>query len=110
MLEDHATVLGGGGVAGIAWMTSLPPGLAEAGQDVTGEDLITGTSAGATIAAQVGSGLPLDEPFARQTDPALRCRGDNGRAGPGQGGGRPACPGLPRRAQPGHPFLPPPSG
>lgn len=74
MLEEHALVLGGGGVAGIAWMTGLLTGLADAGQDVTGADLIIGTSAGATVAAQVGSGLPLEELFARQTDPALQSR------------------------------------
>jgi len=68
----QALVLGGGGVAGVAWMTGLLVGLAEAGQDVTGADLVIGTSAGATVAAQVGSGLGLDELFARQTDPALQ--------------------------------------
>ena len=46
---------GGGGVAGIAWMTGLLAGLADAGQDVTGVDLVIGTSAGATVAAQLGS-------------------------------------------------------
>jgi NTE family protein len=68
-------VLGGGGVAGIAWMTGLLAGLADAGQDVTGGvDLVIGTSAGATVAAQLGSGLSLDELFARQVDPALAAR------------------------------------
>ena len=74
MLGDQALVLGGGGVAGIAWITGLLAGLAEAGQDVTGADVIIGTSAGATVAAQVGSGLPLDDLFARQTQPALQSR------------------------------------
>jgi NTE family protein len=74
MLEDHALVLGGGGVAGIAWMTGLLAGLADAGHDVTGADLIIGTSAGAAVAAQVGSGLSLDALFARQVDPALQAR------------------------------------
>jgi NTE family protein len=74
MTEGHALVFGGGGVAGIAWMTGLLAGLAEAGQDVTGADLIVGTSAGSTVAAQVGSGLSLDDLFARQTDPALQAR------------------------------------
>lgn len=75
MVEGQALVLGGGGVAGIAWMTGLLAGLAEAGQDVTGgAELIIGTSAGATVAAQVGSGLPLDALFARQTDPAQQSR------------------------------------
>ena len=74
MLQGHALVLGGGGVAGIAWMTGLLTGLADAGQDVTGADLIIGTSAGATVTAQIGSGLPLDALFARQVDPALQAR------------------------------------
>jgi len=49
-------------------------GLAEAGQDVTGADVIVGTSAGAAVAAQVGSGLSLDALFARQVDPGLQAR------------------------------------
>jgi NTE family protein len=72
MGEGQALVLGGGGVAGIAWATGLLAGLAEAGDDVTGADLVIGTSAGSAVAAQVGSGRPLDELFARQTDPALQ--------------------------------------
>jgi NTE family protein len=74
MGEGEALVLGGGGVAGIAWMTGLLAGLADAGQDVTGADLLVGTSAGAAVAAQVGSGLSLDALFARQVDPALQAR------------------------------------
>ena len=70
--HGSALVLGGGGVAGIAWMTGLLTGLAEAGDDVTAADLIIGTSAGATVAAQLGSGLPITELLARQTDPALQ--------------------------------------
>jgi NTE family protein len=70
MPEGTTLVLGGGGVAGIAWMTGLLAGLADAGHDVTGADSVIGTSAGANVAAQVGSGLPLDELFARQADPA----------------------------------------
>jgi NTE family protein len=74
MADGQALVLGGGGVAGIAWITGLLAGLAEAGQDVTGADLIVGTSAGSTVAAQVGSGLTLDQLFRRQTEPALQSR------------------------------------
>ena len=72
MTDERALVLGGGGVAGIAWMTGLLTGLADAGDDVTGADLIIGTSAGANVAAQVGSGLSLADLFARQSDPALQ--------------------------------------
>ena len=72
MAGEHVLVLGGGGVAGIAWMTGLLAGLADARQDITGADVIIGTSAGANVAAQLGSGLGLDELFARQTEPALQ--------------------------------------
>ncbi|QRP46323.1 patatin-like phospholipase family protein [Amycolatopsis sp. FDAARGOS 1241] len=66
----EALVLGGGGVAGIAWITGLLAGLADAGRDVSGADLIVGTSAGSAVAAQIGSGLSLGELYVRQTDPA----------------------------------------
>jgi NTE family protein len=71
---EQALVLGGGGVAGIAWMTGLLTGLAEAGQDIAGPDVVIGTSAGANVAAQLGSGLPLEELYARQVDPARQSR------------------------------------
>jgi NTE family protein len=75
MAVQQALVLGDGGVAGIAWMTGLLAGLADVGQDVTtGTDLVIGTSAGATVAAQLGSGLSLAALFARQVDPALQSR------------------------------------
>ncbi|GHE85494.1 patatin [Streptomyces spiralis] len=69
---SEALVLGGGGVGGIAWITGLLAGLADAGQDVTGAGLIVGTSAGSAVAAQLGSGLTLEELYARQVDPALQ--------------------------------------
>ncbi|MFI2642421.1 patatin-like phospholipase family protein [Streptomyces sp. NPDC018610] len=68
----EALVLGGGGVGGIAWITGLLTGLAESGQDVTGADVIVGTSAGSAVAAQLGSGLPLEELYARQVEPSLQ--------------------------------------
>jgi NTE family protein len=74
MANGQALVLGGGGVAGISWITGLLAGLADAGQDVTGADVVIGTSAGANVAAQIGSGLSLAELFARQVDPALQSR------------------------------------
>jgi NTE family protein len=74
MADGHALVLGGGGVAGIAWMTGLLAGLAEAGQDVAGAGTVIGTSAGANVAAQLGGGLSLEELVARQVDPALQSR------------------------------------
>ncbi|GAA4141445.1 patatin-like phospholipase family protein [Actinomadura keratinilytica] len=68
----EALVLGGGGAGGIAWITGVLAGLADAGQDVTGADVIVGTSAGSTVAAQLGSDLSLDELFARQVEPELQ--------------------------------------
>ena len=68
----EALVLGGGGVAGVSWLTGVLAGLADAGQDFSAVDLLVGTSAGSTVAAQVGSGLSLEELYARQTEPALR--------------------------------------
>jgi NTE family protein len=68
----EALVLGGGGVAGLAWITGLLAGLADAGQDVTGADLLVGTSAGSVVAAQLGQGLSLDELYARQVEPDLQ--------------------------------------
>jgi len=67
--RERALVLGGGGVAGIAWETGVLFGLSEAGVDVTGADLVVGTSAGSTVGAQMSSGMPLAEMWARQVEP-----------------------------------------
>jgi NTE family protein len=53
-----ALVLGGGGSAGNAWLIGVVAGLLEAGLDVTNADLIIGTSAGSTAAAQIASASP----------------------------------------------------
>jgi NTE family protein len=74
MTQRRALVLGGGGVSGIAWETGVLIGLADAGVDVRDADLIVGTSAGSAVTAQVSSGLPLEELFRRQVDPALQAR------------------------------------
>jgi NTE family protein len=63
-------VLGGGGVAGIAWETGVLTSLAAGGLNVREADLLVGTSAGSTVAAQLGSETSLDELFQRQVDPA----------------------------------------
>jgi NTE family protein len=62
-----ALVLGGGG---IAWITGLLARMADGGVDVTAVDLIVGTSAGATVAAQIGSGKDLALLYTRQVDPS----------------------------------------
>jgi NTE family protein len=69
-MSTRALVLGGGGVAGIAWETGVLTGLADCGVDVTGADLVVGTSAGSTVAAQITGDLSLEDLFARQVDPA----------------------------------------
>jgi NTE family protein len=69
-VSSRALVLGGGGVAGIAWETGLLFGLAEAEVELTRADVIVGTSAGATVAAQVTAGVPLADLYAAQLDPS----------------------------------------
>src|SRR5258708_35015745 len=66
MNSRRALVLGGGGVTGIAWMTGLLAGLAEAGIDLTSADLVVGTSAGSVVGAQVAVGVPVHELYAAQ--------------------------------------------
>ena len=69
-MKDRALVLGGGGVAGIAWMTGLFLGLSECNVDLRDANLTIGTSAGATLAAQLGSTASLDELFQRFVTPS----------------------------------------
>jgi NTE family protein len=57
---ERALVLGGGGSTGNAWLIGVIAGLFEAGLDVTEADLIIGTSAGSTAAAQITSASPTD--------------------------------------------------
>lgn len=64
-----ALVLGGGGVTGIAWELGVLAGLAEAGLDLSGADVVLGTSAGSVVGAQLTSGTPLPELLARQLGP-----------------------------------------
>jgi hypothetical protein len=51
--ERARVVLGGGGASGHAWAIGVIAGLFDAGLDVTHADLIVGTSAGSTVAAQI---------------------------------------------------------
>jgi NTE family protein len=57
---ERALVLGGGGSAGNAWLIGVIAGLFDAGLDVTEADLIIGTSAGSTAAAQITSASPAE--------------------------------------------------
>lgn len=71
-MSSRGLVLGGGGVTGIAWMTGVLLGLQRAGVDTLVADRFLGTSAGAAVAAQITSGVQLEELFQRQVDPALQ--------------------------------------
>ena len=57
---ERALVLGGGGSTGNAWLIGVIAGLFDAGLDVTEADLIIGTSAGSTAAAQITSATPSE--------------------------------------------------
>jgi len=62
--DMRALVLAGAGAAGNAWELGLVAGLAEAGVDVTDAELVIGTSAGSTVAAQLTSGTPPADLYA----------------------------------------------
>jgi NTE family protein len=82
---DHnvALVVGGGGAAGNAWAIGIIAGLAEAGPDMTeAADLVVGTSSGATVAAQVRSGIPPAELLASVLSEPVRPAGQHGERPP----------------------------
>lgn len=81
---SRALVLGGGGSTGNAWLIGLVAGLFDGGLDVTTADLIIGTSAGATAAAQI-TGAPPPELYAATLQAAAPGR-------PPHDGGRPSAP------------------
>lgn len=62
-------VLGGGGVAGIAWELGLLAGLAEQGIDLGEADLVVGTSAGSVVGTILRQGRLL-QAYRRQAAPA----------------------------------------
>lgn len=69
-MMKRALVLGGGGVAGIAWEIGVLCGIADespaTARELLESAVLVGTSAGSAVAAQIGSGLELEELFARQ--------------------------------------------
>jgi len=67
--QRTALVLGGGGITGIAWEIGVLAGLADAGVDLTGADLVVGTSAGSVVGAQITCGGQLGTLFERQLEP-----------------------------------------
>ena len=66
---SRALVLGGGGIAGIAWEIGLLAGLAEQGVDLGAADLVVGTSAGSVVGALLRAGRPLPELYESQLAP-----------------------------------------
>ena len=80
---ERALVLHGGGSAGNAWEIGVIAGLFEAGLDVTEADLIIGTSAGSTAAAQITSATPA-ELLAAILTAAPQPRPDPARSGAGR--------------------------
>jgi len=82
----RALVLAGGGAAGNAWELGVVAGLAASGIDVTEADLIVGTSAGSTVAAQITSGARPAELYGAVLDEQVPSR----RPREGQQGGGPA--------------------
>lgn len=63
-------MLAGGGIAGIAWETGILQGIADespsTARALLDADVLLGTSAGSTVAAQISSGMSLDALFDRQ--------------------------------------------
>jgi NTE family protein len=69
MSERLALVLAGGGIAGIAWETGFLFGIQDhvpsAADGLVHADILLGTSAGSTVAAQISSRVTLDELYSR---------------------------------------------
>jgi NTE family protein len=67
----RALILAGGGLAGIGWETGILCGIADEAPDTArallNSDVLVGTSAGSTVAAQISSPMSLEELFERQT-------------------------------------------
>jgi NTE family protein len=67
--DSRALVLGGGGIAGIAWEIGLLAGLAEHGLDVRTADLVVGTSAGSIVGTLLRGDEDLGQLYAAQATP-----------------------------------------
>jgi NTE family protein len=63
---SFALVLGGGGIAGVAWEIGVLAGLRRAGVDVTDADLVIGTSAGSIVGALLTGGVDLEDAVSSQ--------------------------------------------
>lgn len=69
-MTTRALILAGGGLAGIAWETGILRGIADefpaTAQALLDSDVLVGTSAGSTVAAQISGPLPLEQLYERQ--------------------------------------------
>ncbi|WP_104524910.1 patatin-like phospholipase family protein [Blastococcus atacamensis] len=68
-MPSRALVLGGGGVAGIAWEIGLLSGWAAQGVDVRDADLVVGTSAGSIVGTLLRTRGSLEELYESQLGP-----------------------------------------
>ncbi len=70
MTTTRALVLAGGGLAGIAWELGVLRGIADVDPDLGARllaaDVLVGTSAGSSVAAQIAGGAPLDDLYGAQ--------------------------------------------
>jgi NTE family protein len=98
-IAGRALVLGGGGSAGNAWEIGVIAGLLDAGLDVTGADLIIGTSAGSTAAAQITSATRPAELLAGILAAAPRPRTGPVGSGRGRVPARPAADHMERASE-----------
>ncbi|MGY2082887.1 patatin-like phospholipase family protein [Blastococcus sp. SYSU DS0539] len=74
--SGRALVLGGGGIAGIAWEIGLLAGLAEHGVDVRDADLVVGTSAGSIVGTLLRGEKDLQSLYAAQSAPVTAAEPD----------------------------------
>ena len=77
--HTRALVLAGGGAAGNAWELGIVAGLRAGGVDLLAADLIVGTSAGSTVAAQITSGTSPTDLYAAVVAEPSRPPGRGGR-------------------------------
>ena len=84
VVRHRALVLHGGGSAGNAWEIGIVAGLSDAGVALIEADLIVGTSAGATVAAQMTAASPVDL-LTAILDAAVESRDRVGRGADGRG-------------------------
>ena len=78
----RGVVLGGGGIAGVAWEAGIVIGLRRAGVELSSADVIVGTSAGSIVGSHVAFGTDLQALAATAPAPAGAGAGAEGSAAP----------------------------